>query len=147
MTLKQRVSQALAPVGADRFQRSDGDIVQFRRKGAGATDFVLRHGESSQRFVAVRPANVDAAALSGYVGTYYSADLDTRITVVRQGDTLAMRQPFGVEWVLRSSFADGFNTRLRGTTTFVFERAADSQVIGFSAWVYGARNILFVKEK
>jgi hypothetical protein len=47
--------------------------------------------------------------------------------VVRQGDTLVMRQPFGVEWPLSPSFADGFTTRLRGVTTFVFTRSADGR--------------------
>ncbi|HWU78554.1 MAG TPA: hypothetical protein VN158_00605, partial [Caulobacter sp.] len=96
--------------------------------------------------VAVRPASRDAATLAAYVGTYYSAELDTRITVVRRGDALVMRQPFAVEWPLSPSFADGFTTRLRGTTTFVFERAADGRIKGFGAWANGARDIAFVRQ-
>ncbi|MCH4267361.1 MAG: hypothetical protein LKF80_03045 [Brevundimonas sp.] len=60
-------------------------------------------------------------------------------------DALVMRQPFAVEWKLTPSFADGFTTRLRGTTTFVFSRAADGQVEGFGAWLNGVRNVTFVR--
>ena len=145
LTWKQGATQALTPLGGDRFQRADGDVVRFTAKGASA-EFTLGHGETSQRFVAVKSADSDGAALAAYVGTYYSAELDTRITVVRQGDALVMRQPFAVEWALSPSFADAFTTRLRGTTTFIFERTAGGQVTGFSAWANGARNIVFVRE-
>lgn len=146
LVLKQGAPQALTPLGAARFQRLDGDIVRFTRKGASATELTVVHGEISQRFVAVQAAKSDAAALTACVGTYYSAELDTRITVVQQGDALVMRQPFGVEWALSPSFADGFTTRLRGTTTFVFERSGDGQVKGFGAWANGARDIAFVRQ-
>ena len=146
LMFRQGAAQALTPLGADRFQRPDGDILRFIRKGAGAVEFTLNHNEAIQRFVAVRAAQTDSAALLAYVGTYYSAELDTRITVAQQGDALVMRQPFAVEWPLSPSFADGFTTRLRGTTTFVFKRAADGQVTGFGAWANGARDIAFVKQ-
>ena len=145
LTWKQGGTQSLTPLGGDRFQRADGDVVRFNAKGASA-EFTLGHGETSQRFVAVKSADSDGAALAVYVGTYYSAELDTRITVVRQGDALVMRQPFAVEWALSPSFADAFTTRLRGTTTFIFERTAGGQVTGFSAWANGARNIVFVRQ-
>jgi CubicO group peptidase (beta-lactamase class C family) len=146
LMFKQGAAQALTPLGGEAFQRDDGDIVRFTRKSAHASEFTLVHGEVSQKFVAVRAAQSDGAALSAYVGTYYSAELDTRITVVRRGDALVMRQPFAVEWALSPSFADGFTTRLRGTTTFIFQRAADGQVKGFSAWANGARDIAFLRQ-
>jgi len=146
LVLRQGARQALTALGGDRFQRPDGDIVRFERTGASAIALTLSHGAVSQRFVAVRPASRDAATLAAYVGTYYSAELDTRITVVRRGDALVMRQPFAVEWPLSPSFADGFTTRLRGTTTFVFERAADGRIKRFGAWANGARDIAFVRQ-
>jgi len=146
LTWTQGAGQALSPLGADRFQRLDGDIVRFTRKGAGAAALTLSRGEASQRFVAVQIARNESAALAAYVGTYYNAELDTRITVSRQGDVLVMRQPFAVEWPLSPSFADGFTTRLRGTTTFVFARTANGQIKGFSAWANGARDIVFVRQ-
>ena len=139
-------SQALTPLGGDRFQRANGDLLQFVRKGQTSGELILSRGATRQRFVAVPPAATDSAALAAYVGTFYSAELDTRVTVVRQGDALVMRQTFGVEWPLTPSFADGFTTRLRGTTTFVFARADDGRVTGFAAWAGGARNIPFVKQ-
>jgi CubicO group peptidase (beta-lactamase class C family) len=146
LMLKRGSAQALTPLGAERFQGADGDIVQFAPKGAAPAAFTLRRGAVAQRFVAVRAAQSDSAALAAYVGTYYSAELDTRITVVQRGDALVMRQPFGVEWALSPSFADAFTTRLRGTTTFVFQRAAGGQVAGFGAWANGARDIAFARE-
>jgi hypothetical protein len=146
LLLKQGSPQALTALGAERFQGPDGDIVQFAPKSAAPAEFTLSHGEVDRRFVAVQAAPSDSAALAAYVGTYYSAELDTRITVVRQGDALVMRQPFGVEWSLSPSFADAFTTRLRGTTTFVFQRSADGQVKGFGAWANGARDIAFARQ-
>ena len=92
LTWKQGATQALTPLGADRFQRADGDVVRFTAKGASA-EFTLGHGETSQRFVAVKSADSDGAALAAYVGTYYSAELDTRIKVVRQGDAWSCASP------------------------------------------------------
>lgn len=139
-------SQTLTPLGENRFQTADGGVVVFPRKSANAAAFNLTRGGATQTFAAVRPAATDAAALADYIGTYYSAELDTRITVVRQGDTLVMRQRFAVEWPLAPSFADAFTTRLRGVTTFVFARDGEGKVTSFGAWASGARNIVFVRQ-
>jgi CubicO group peptidase (beta-lactamase class C family) len=146
LTLTQGAAQVLTPLEGDRFQRADGDAVRFVRTDQAPAELTVNHGGTTRKFVAVQPARSDAAALAAYVGTYYSAELDTRITVVQQGDALVMRQPFAVEWRLQPRFADGFTTRLRGTTTFVFARTEGGQVSGFGAWANGARNIPFVRQ-
>jgi len=146
LTLKRGASQVLTQLGDNRFQHPDGDVVTFARGDSKATEVTLSHGATRQRFVAVPAAQTNSATLAGYVGTYYSPELDTRISVIQQNDVLVMRQRFGVEWTLSPSFADGFTTRLRGTTTFVFDRAADGQVKGFSAWATGVRNLAFAKQ-
>jgi CubicO group peptidase (beta-lactamase class C family) len=138
--------EALTSSGEDRFQGADGSVIRFTRNGAVAAEFSLNRGATRQRFVAVRAAATDPAALTDFVGAYYSPELDTRITVARQGDTLVMRQPFAVEWPLSPSFADGFTTRLRGVTTFVFERSSSGQVTGFRAWANGVRNLVFTRQ-
>ena len=146
LTLVRDGPQVLVPLGGDRFQAPDDSVVRFIHKGAGMAEFSLSRGESSRRFVAVRAAATDGAVLADYVGTYYSAELDTRITVVRRGDGLVMRQRFAVEWPLSPSFADAFTTRLRGVTTFVFGRSSGGQVTGFGAWAGGARDVAFVRQ-
>jgi CubicO group peptidase (beta-lactamase class C family) len=146
LTLTRGSSEVLVALSQNRFQRPEGDIVSFARSGSKTTEVRLDHGETRQRFVAVQPAKSDRSALASYVGTYYSAELDTRISVIQRNDVLVIRQPFAVEWILTPSFADGFTTRLRGTTTFVFDRTANGQVKGFSAWANGVRNLPFVKQ-
>ena len=146
LTLKQGATRPLVPLGGARFQRADGADVRFVPTGRSPAELVLSQGDRTSRFVSVQPAQGGSQALAAYVGTYYSAELDARISVVQQGDALVMRQPFAVEWKLSPSFADGFTTRLRGMTTFVFSRAADGQVVGFGAWPYGARDVRFVRE-
>ena len=146
LTLTRGSAEVLVALSGNRFQRPDGDIVSFARSGSKTTEVMLSHGETRQRFFAVQAAKSDSATLAAYVGTYYSAELDTRISVIRQNDVLVMRQPFAVEWILNPSFADGFTTRLRGTTTFVFDRAADGRIKGFSAWANGVRNLAFIKQ-
>lgn len=116
----------------------------------GSTGQTLADASPRPPAVSPSPAPAQASpsgeALSVYVGTYYSAELDTRISVVRRGETLVMSQPFATEWPLTPSVVDGFTTRLRGTTTFIFSRTADGQIDGFGAWATGARDIRFVKQ-
>lgn len=145
LTLTRGGTHTLTPLGNDRFQDPDGGVIGFDRKGAGVAGFTLSQGQTNRSFVAVRPAASDSAALGDFVGTYYSAELDTTITVVRKGDALVMRQRFAVEWPLAPSFADAFTTRLRGVTTFVFARDTDGKVASFGAWAGGARNIVFTR--
>ena len=145
LTLTRGGSQTLTPLGENRFQTTDGGVIAFPGKGGGGT-FSLTRAGVTQTFAAVQPAATDTAALADYVGTYYSAELDTRIIVARQGDGLVMRQRFAVEWPLAPSFADAFTTRLRGVTTFVFARDAAGKVTGFGAWAGGARNVAFVRQ-
>lgn len=146
LSLRQGGVQALTARGRDRFRLPNGDIVGFKRQDAVASELTLTRGAVSQRFVAMAPPSQDPRALAAYVGTYSSAELDTRVTVVQQGDGLVMRQAFAVAWPLSPSFADGFTTRLRGSTTFVFERGADGQVTGVRAWANGVRNLLFARQ-
>ena len=143
LTLARGASQILRPLGENRFQTANGGVLLFHQRG-GALDFSLTMAGITQDFIAVRPANT--APLADYVGSYYSAELETQITVSQQGDALVMRQPFAVEWRLSPSFADAFTTRLRGVTTFVFGRNPDGQVTAFGAWAGGARNVVFVKQ-
>ncbi|MBQ1499244.1 MAG: beta-lactamase family protein [Sphingomonas sp.] len=146
LRLRQGASQILIPGDGDHFRRADGDRVHiFRNKGKPAA-LTIERGPMRQRFDAVAPAKTGDEVLAAYVGTYYSTELDTRISVVRQGHGLIMRQPFGTEWPLTPIFADGFSTRLRGTTSFVFTRAPDGKVDGVAAWATGARNIRFVRQ-
>jgi hypothetical protein len=145
LTLRQGSTQMLVPVEGGHFVREDGDRLQFATAKGRPVELMLAHGTTRQHFIAVAPARTDGDALAAYIGTYYSAELDTRIAVMRQGGSLVMRQPFAVEWQLIPSFADGFTTRLRGTTTFVFSRKGNGQVDGFAAWANGARNVQFVR--
>jgi hypothetical protein len=146
LTLTQGQARELTPLGRDGFQRADGGGARFVMGAQGPAELILSQATSQTRYVAVPPPSADPATLGAYVGTYYSAELETRITVVRQGDTLVMRQAFGVEWPLTPRFADGFSTPLRGVTTFVFTRSADGRITGFRAWANGARNIEFARE-
>lgn len=146
LTLQQGATQILRRTGAERFQRTDGGLVEFVSVKGKAIAIILGDDASRQRYAVVAPAGTSSATLNAYVGTYYSAELDRRISVIRKGDTLAMRQPFAVEWPLTARFADGFTTRLRGTASFVFTRRPDGQIDGFSAWLNGARNVRFVPQ-
>ncbi len=146
LTLTQRGTQDLIPVDSRTFKRAEGGDVRFVVTGDGPSEIILNPGASEARYTAVQPANRDPVALNSYVGTYYSAELDSRITVARQGDTLVVRQAFGIERLLTPRFADGFTTPLRGTTTLLFTRTNDGAINGVRAWANGARNIEFVRQ-
>lgn len=144
LTLTGNPARRLDPIGDDSFQGDDGLEARFTTSGRGAAELAMVQGGRASRLVAVQPAGGEA--LAAYEGNYYSAELDTRITVVRQGDVLVMRQPFGVDWPLTPRFADGFTTPLRGSTSFVFTRGPDGRIRGFGAWAGGARDIRFARE-
>ncbi|RYE60867.1 MAG: hypothetical protein EOP20_01320 [Hyphomicrobiales bacterium] len=146
LTLQQDPAQLLTQTGEERFQLADGSVAQFSRSRGKAVTLTLGANVSNSRYVAVGPARTGLDALLAYEGNYYSTELDTRISFVRAGDTLLMRQAFATEWQLAPVFADGFTTSLRGTTSFVFTRARNGQIDGFAAWANGARNIRFVRE-
>lgn len=147
LTLTQRgTAQDLTPVGAGTFTRAEGGDIRLVIAGQDPTELILKSGSSDVRYLAVPPADADPAGLVDYVGAYYSAELDTRIEVVRRDGSLVMRQAFGVEWTLAPSFADAFTTPLRGVTTFVFTRAPDGSVARFHAWANAARDIEFVRQ-
>ena len=146
LTLQEGSVQVLTQMDGERFQRADGPVVRFAKVKGKVVAITLGADASRQRFVAVAPAKTGSVALNAYIGTYYSAELDRRISVVRKGDALVMRQAFAIEWPLAPRFADGFTTRLRGTSSFVFTRTPTGKVDGFSAWMNGARNIRFVRQ-
>ena len=146
LTLQQGPTQILTAIGDGRFQRADGGLVRFARKDGKAITLILGVDASRQLYAAVAPAQTGGAALDAFVGDYYSAELDRRFAVVRKGDALVMRQPFDVEWPLAARFADGFTTRLRGTTSFVFTRTPAGRVDGLSVWMAGVRNMRFLRQ-
>jgi CubicO group peptidase (beta-lactamase class C family) len=146
LSLTSDATSLLTPIGREQFQGPNRELVQFIRQTSAPIEFILRNGGEPERYVAVQSSARDSITLAAYVGSYYSVELDTRITVVQQRDTLVMRQPFAIEWLLEPSFADGFTTRLRGTTTFLFSRSQTGQVDGFGAWANGARNVRFIKQ-
>jgi CubicO group peptidase (beta-lactamase class C family) len=146
LTLQQGGSHVLAFDHGQRFRRADGDSVHFVGATGRPVSITLEHLGTHQRFIAVARPRTDDNALAAYVGAYYSAELDTRISVVRKGQALVMRQPFAVEWDLTPSFDNGFTTRLRGTTTFVFTRKPNGKIDGFAAWANGVRKIRFIRQ-
>jgi len=147
LTVTRRgVAQPVTPVGSDTFAQADGVDIRFVMSDGTAAEALLTSAASEVRYVAVAPADADPAGLIDYAGTYYSAELDTRIDVIRRGDSLVMRQAFANEWMLTPSFADAFTTPLRGVTTIIFTRAADGSVDSLRAWANGARDIAFVRQ-
>jgi CubicO group peptidase (beta-lactamase class C family) len=145
LTLTQGSTEILSQIDNGRFQSADGRVVQFVTVNGKATSLTSSTGTSSQRFVAVAPAKT-GSELHEYVGTYYSPELDKRVRVTQESRGLLMRQAFAVEWRLEPRFSDGFTTRLRGTTTFVFSRTSSGHVDGFAAWANGVRGIRFVRQ-
>jgi len=146
LTLTRRTSEDLAFVGIGTFRRAEGGELRFVIPRRGPTELILNPGPSQARYVAVRPAATDLATLADYVGTYYSPELDTRVTVIREGDALVMRQAFAVKWALTPGFADGFLIPVRGSTTVVFTRTRTGAIDGFRAWANGARDIAFIRQ-
>ena len=120
----------LSSLGGGRFRLPDGPELEFApARGAVRSVRLLDDGVVT-RHALVASADTSAGALSAYLGTYRSDELDVRITIARRDGALILLQPFGIERRLLPVFSDGFTTPLRGTTTLVFSRDAAGSVSG-----------------
>ncbi len=139
-------ARVLTSVGADRFTVPGQGELTYRLRGGNVRDvlFVGTDGDTLVFEPAVAAA-VTATDLAGYTGSYWSDEIETRLTVAVRGDSLVLRRRPVDEIVLHPTVRDGFMGQQIGTV--VFSRDAGGNVDGFSVFAGRVRGLRFVRSK
>ncbi len=139
----------LAPLGNDRFYmlgtRREA-IVSFTspKPGQPRQMMVVIDGGKPSVFDAVEPASPSPAELEGYLGTYFSEELDYEWVLRITNDSLSMWDPRTLaEFALTPFTTDVF--RSPGGWFFTFSRDGQGRVVGFTIDSPRMRNLKFVR--
>ncbi|MEO7458186.1 MAG: serine hydrolase domain-containing protein [Gemmatimonadaceae bacterium] len=137
-------SLALVSTGADRFRvPGQGEIVYHFANGKPVS--VIMVNNDTTRFDIMSVATPTAMQLKAYVGSYWSDELEARVTVEVRDSALVVKQRPDVEIAMRPTFLDGFVGTDVGN--FVFTRNARGAVTGFGLWAGRVRNVRFTRER
>jgi hypothetical protein len=135
----------LVPVGADRFWVSNRGEIAYRLDGGRVREVLaISPDGDTTRYEPMTPAAPSESALSAYVGSYWSDELETRFTIEPRNGALVVRQRLGDEVTLTPTFADGFTSP---AGTMVFSRDSAGRVSGLGIWAGRIRNVRFSRER
>jgi hypothetical protein len=129
----------------DRFGAPGLGELTFGFANGKLRDLVSVSDGESTRFVPVAEVKPSARDLAAYAGSYWSDELDTRLTVEVRGDSLVVRRRPADVLALAPTFRDGFTGEDVGNV--VFTRDAGGRVTGFGVWAGRVRNVRFTREK
>jgi hypothetical protein len=126
----------------DRF-RIFGQEMIYRRDGGRVREVLMVSDGDTTRYEPVAPASPSAAQLARYAGSYWSDELDTRLTITARDGALVMRTRLGDETKLAPAYADAFTSP---TGTVIFSRDAQGKVRGLGIWAGRIRDVRFRRE-
>lgn len=135
----------LIPMGNDRFNlagASDPTELQMLPPDGGLRNFQLLSKNQSLVFERVQEFAPDTSALSEFVGTYPSVELDTQWSFAVGGGQLTVKAPREEPQVLKPAFKDAF---LAGSILLRFQRDSSGRVASLLVDVAGMRNLIFDK--
>ncbi|MEO6195081.1 MAG: hypothetical protein ABIS20_18855, partial [Thermoanaerobaculia bacterium] len=121
---------ALVPIGGLQFRAVPATRVSFEGDSAGApTRLVVRSGTAAPiAFTRVATAELSAAKLTEYVGSYYSPEVDvTWLVRADSGKLVAMRHGRRIG-ALTPTYRDGF---VEGSSELDFTRDTKGRISGF----------------
>jgi hypothetical protein len=134
----------LIPLSADRFKyRGRERYLVFPAVAAGAPAVARIEAPNARavEYSAVARPALDSAALAAFAGRYRSPELDVRVELLMQGDTLKARQGWEPPDRLRPLFKDGF--ALGNTGIVRFTRDPRGRLTGFVIWAGRVRHFRF----
>ena len=140
----------LAPLGNDRFYTLgtfSEVIVSFMSPTPGQPRqmIVVIDGGKPSVFDAVEPASPSPAELEGYLGTYFSEELDYEWVLRITNDSLSMWDPrTGIELALAPFTRDVFSA-YGWRRFYTFSRDDQGRVVGFAVNSSALRNLKFVR--
>lgn len=135
----------LVALGDDRFRVPGQGELTYRFRNGRLADVQLAGAADTTVFEPVSLAATTARDLAPLVGSYWSDELDTRVTVAVKDTGIVIRRRPADEVPLRPMFKDGYSAP--GVGTIVFTRNARGAVTGFGIWAGRIRNVRFTREK
>ena len=137
----------LAPVAVGRFRvpGQPGEL-EFSKTGR-ARGVELRRivDGDTVHFLPMESAPPTPKALAEFAGSYWSPELDTRVTATVKDSVLVLRQRPATDVTLTPVFRDAFTHPQVGT--LVFRRDKAGKVVGFAIWAGRVRDVRFDKER
>lgn len=133
---------ALVPFGGDRFHLGGGPaFAQFTREDGTVRLRLEAPNARAVDYLRVEAPLTGASAIAAYAGTFSSAELGARLTLVARGDTLVLDRAWREAVPLRPVFRDAFETG--GGERLRFMRDARGRVTGFEIWAGRVRHLRF----
>ena len=137
-------NRAVLPSGPDRFRAGASELI-FRMLNGRVKDLLQVNGVDSTVFLPLATATPTRKELASYAGSYWSDELDTRLTFVVRDTVLVVKRRPADEIVLRPTFSEGFIAP--GIGSLVFSRDKAGNITGFGIWAGRVRDVRFVKER
>ena len=134
----------LSQTGRDRFRVPGQGELTYHFRGDTLAALTMVSGEDTTAFDIMSVASPSPRELAEYAGSYWSDELETRVTFEVQDTVLVARQRPADQATLRPTFRDAFVGP--GLGTVVFTRDAGGKVTGFGVWAGRVRNVEFRKE-
>ena len=143
LILGRTAGPALIPLAENRFRVTDQPVELLFGGGEHARmERRVLTGGRAVPFEWHQPLAGTAGALAGYVGEYYSEELDARYRVTATDSTLLFRTGTSEPTEGRPVFADSFLSS--GGVTFQFSRSG-TRVTGFEVTTGRTRRVKFVR--
>jgi hypothetical protein len=127
--------------------------LKFETTEDGVQQFDILEGDGKPNiYVAVDIVNPSAEEMKGYVGAYYSPELNVNYSVFFKNDKLMLKRRKYGEGQLQPTFRDGFISDFapgegdEGGLDIKFTRDEKGHVSGFRISTGRVRNLLFVKK-
>ncbi|MBC7851679.1 MAG: serine hydrolase [Chitinophagaceae bacterium] len=129
----------ITPTALDEFAIGSNKIKMMPGKPAR---MILITATDSIELVAAPTASGDKNGIEAYIGEYYSAETESRFSIISKNGNLFLRREPNYEVQLFPTFEDGFN--YMGSTIW-FQRDSKKTIAGFYVTVSRARMVEFVK--
>ena len=136
-------NRPLTAIGPHRFRDGAAELV-FEMRGGKVVRLTQAAGGDSVVFVPSTTSKPSLKELSAYAGTYWSDELDARVTVVARDSVLVVRQSPRDSLVFRPTIPDTFES---SGGTVQFSRDRHGVPTAFGIWAGRARNMRFTRVK
>lgn len=136
--------RTLTAVGADRFRVGPTELAYQMTNGKVQRVLQIA-GTDTTVFSPIAAWTPTSKELRAFVGSYWSDELDMRLTFEMRDSVLVVKRRPADEVVLRPTVADAFLAP--GVGAVAFERNRAGRVTGFGIWAGRVRNVRFTKER
>jgi CubicO group peptidase (beta-lactamase class C family) len=134
----------LVPLGTDRFRIPGRGEVQYEFAGGALRDVLFINDADTTRYLPAARMATSPAQVATFAGSYWSDELETRVTLTARDSTLVIHRRPSFEATIRPLFTDAFGAPEIGTVLFTRDRKG--KVDGFEVYAGRVRGLRFARE-